>query len=193
MLNNPTEIKFWAKSYTDDYGLERFKVGVGTDTNPNNFTIISGANYIQAPTEWTEYTYPLTGYPGNVYVGIQCLSNDAFIFFVDDVLVNGGGSANDDPGVPVVATELHGNFPNPFNPQTTIRYSVKEATPVTIEIYNVKGQVVKTLVSEAKASGHYTATWNGRDHNNQPVSSGVYFYKMRAGKYSNTKKMILMK
>ncbi|MDD4224546.1 MAG: choice-of-anchor J domain-containing protein, partial [Candidatus Cloacimonetes bacterium] len=193
VLNNPTEIKFWAKSYTDDYGLERFKVGVGTDTNPNNFTIISGANYIQAPTEWTEYTYPLTGYPGNVYVGIQCLSNDAFIFFVDDVLVNGGGSANDDPGVPVVATELHGNFPNPFNPQTTIRYSVKEATPVTIEIYNVKGQVVKTLVSEAKASGHYTATWNGRDNNNQPVSSGVYFYKMRAGKYSNTKKMILMK
>jgi hypothetical protein len=192
VLSNPTEISFWAKSYTDEYGLERFKVGVGTDTNPANFTIISGTNYIQAPVDWTEYTYSLTGYTGNVYVGIQCLSNDAFIFFVDDVRVT-GGTANDDPGTPVVATELHGNFPNPFNPETTIRYSVKEASPVTIEIYNVKGQLVRTLVSEAKAAGNYNVTWNGRDNNGNAAASGVYFYKMNAGKYSSTKKMIMMK
>ena len=92
-----------------------------------------------------------------------------------------------------MAPELHGNFPNPFNPETTIRYSVKEATPVSIDIYNVKGQLVKTLVNENKASGHYSVTWNGRDNNNLPVSSGVYFYKMLAGKYSSTRKMILMK
>ncbi|NLN85663.1 MAG: T9SS type A sorting domain-containing protein, partial [Candidatus Cloacimonetes bacterium] len=181
--------------HTAQYGLERFKVGVSTTgTNPANFTIISGTNYIQAPDVWTEYTYSLADYATSetVYVGIQCVSNDAFIFFIDDVTVIGGDDAND-PGMPVVATQLHSNYPNPFNPETTISYSVKEAAPVSIEIYNAKGQLVKTLVNEDKASGNYKVVWNGRDNNNQAVSSGIYFYKMQAGKYSSTKKMVLMK
>ncbi|MFA7028895.1 MAG: T9SS type A sorting domain-containing protein, partial [Candidatus Cloacimonadaceae bacterium] len=99
----------------------------------------------------------------------------------------------EDPTVPVLATELQGNYPNPFNPETTIRYSVKETVPVTIEIYNLKGQLVRTLVNEVKTAGNYSVIWNGRDSHNQPVSSGVYFYKMNAGKYSSTKKMIMMK
>ena len=193
-LNNPVQLKFWARSYVATYGLERFKVGVSTTgTAPANFTIISGANYVQAPVEWTEYTYDISAYDGNVYVGVQCLSNDAFIFFVDDVTVTGGGVANDDPSAPVVATELRGNYPNPFNPETTISYSVKEAAPVTIEVYNVKGQLVKTLVNEAKAAGHYSIVWNGKDNNGRSAASGVYYYKMNAGKYSSTKKMIMMK
>ena len=195
VLERPIEISFWAKSHTAQYGLERFKVGVSTTgTNPANFTIISGTNYIQAPDVWTEYTYSLADYATSetVYVGIQCVSNDAFIFFIDDVTVIGGDDAND-PGMPVVATQLHSNYPNPFNPETTISYSVKEAAPVSIEIYNAKGQLVKTLVNEDKASGNYKVVWNGRDNNNQAVSSGIYFYKMQAGKYSSTKKMVLMK
>jgi len=192
VLNNPTQITFWARSYTAQYGLERFKVGVSTTgTNPSNFTIISGPNYIQAPVDWTEYTYEIEGYTGNVYIGIQCVSNDAFIFLVDDVTVE--GTPLEDPNVPVLATDLQGNYPNPFNPETTIRYSVKETSPVTIEVYNLKGQLVRTLVNEVKTAGNYSVVWNGRDNNNQPVSSGVYFYKMNAGKYSSTKKMIMMK
>jgi len=192
-LNGANQIKFWAKSYTAQYGLERFKVGVSTTgTNPNNFTIISGASYIEAPTAWTEYTYDLSSY-GRVpiYVGIQCVSDDAFIFFVDDVVV--GGTPSDDPTVPVIATELHGNYPNPFNPETTITYSVKTAEPVTIGIYNVKGQLVKTLVNETKEAGNHSVVWRGDDNSGRSVSSGVYYYKMNAGKYSSTRKMILMK
>jgi hypothetical protein len=192
VLNGPTRITFWARSYTAQYGLERFKVGVSTTgTNPSNFTIISGPNYIQAPVDWTEYTYEIEGYTGNAYIGIQCLSNDAFIFLLDDVTVE--RTPLEDPNVPVLATELQGNYPNPFNPETTIRYSVKETSPVTIEVYNLKGQLVRTLVNEVKTAGNYSVVWNGRDNNNQPVSSGVYFYKMNAGKYSSTKKMIMMK
>ncbi|MFA6726373.1 MAG: C10 family peptidase, partial [Candidatus Cloacimonadaceae bacterium] len=94
-LLNPTQIKFWARSYTAQYGLERFKVGVSTTgTNPSDFTIISGPNFVEAPVDWTEYTYPITGYTGNVYIGIQCVSNDAFIFLVDDVLVMGTQGPN---------------------------------------------------------------------------------------------------
>ncbi len=82
---------FWGKSYVADYGLERFKVGVSTTgTNPADFTIISGDNYVSAPIAWTQYSYSLNNYAGQeIYVGIQCVSNDAFIFFVDDVAVQG--------------------------------------------------------------------------------------------------------
>jgi urease beta subunit len=192
VLHRPTQITFWARSYVTDYGMERFKVGVSTTgTNPSNFTIISGPNYIEAPAVWTEYTYVIDGQPENAYIGIQCVSNDAFIFLLDDVTVE--ATPLEDPTVPVLATELQGNYPNPFNPETTIRYSVKETVPVTIEVYNLKGQLVRTLVNEVKTAGNYSVAWNGRDSHNQPVSSGVYFYKMNAGKYSSTKKMIMMK
>ncbi len=191
-VNNPVQLKFWARSLTAQYGLERFKVGVSTTgTAPDDFTIISGANYVQAPIEWTEYTYDLDAYNGNVYVGVQCLSNDAWFFMVDDFEI--GGSDAEDPIVPVVATTLKNNFPNPFNPETTIAFSVKDNSPVTIGIYNVKGQLVKTLVNETKAAGNYTVPWNGTDSNGRAVSSGIYYYKMNAGKYSSTKKMIMMK
>jgi hypothetical protein len=193
VLNGADQLRFWAKSYTDQYGLERFKVGVSTTgTNPANFTIISGASYIEAPTAWTEYTYDLSSY-GRVpiYVGIQCVSNDAFIFFVDDVVV--GGSPNGEDTVPVAATELRGNFPNPFNPTTTIAYSVKTPEAVTIGIFNVKGQLIRTLVNEAKEAGNHTVVWNGDDNSGRRVSSGIYYYKMSAGKYSSTRKMVMMK
>jgi hypothetical protein len=78
---------FWAKSVTDQYGLERFKVGVSAGgTAPANFTIISAGSFIQAPVVWTQYTYPLVAYMGQtVRLAIQCVSNDAFAFLVDDI------------------------------------------------------------------------------------------------------------
>jgi hypothetical protein len=189
-------VGFWARSLTDDYGLERFKVGVSNGgTVPADFTIISPGTYVQAPVDWTYYEYdiPATFIPGTVRVGINCVSNDAFIFMVDDFVMDLGATANEDPVVPVINTALHGNFPNPFNPETTISYSVKGTSPVTVEIYNTKGQKVKTLVNETKGEGNYTVKWDGTDNNNQKVTSGVYFYRMNSGKYTSSKKMILMK
>jgi hypothetical protein len=193
-VTNATQIKFWAKSMNATYGLERFKVGVSTTgTAPANFTIISGATYIEAPITWTEYTYNITNGNVPVYIGIQCVSNDAFVFFVDDVTIIGGPSANEDITVPVIATELKSNYPNPFNPETTISFSVKEASPVSIEVFNVKGQLVKTLINDVQEAGNHNVVWNGKDNNGRAVSSGIYYYKMNTGKYSSTKKMIMMK
>ena len=93
----------------------------------------------------------------------------------------------------IAKTELAGNYPNPFNPETNIAYSVKETGNVTLEIYNLRGQLVKTLVNDVNESGDHIVTWNGTDYTNKKVSSGVYFYKMKADKYVSTKKMILMK
>jgi hypothetical protein len=85
------------------------------------------------------------------------------------------------------------NYPNPFNPETTISFSLNEAGPVELAIYNIKGQKIKTLVNETLPAQNYNIVWNGRDDNNQQVSSGVYFYRMHTPTYTSTRKMILMK
>lgn len=95
----------------------------------------------------------------------------------------------------ILATELSGNYPNPFNPTTTISFSVTtESTEITeLIIYNQKGQKVKQLISDQLSAGKHSVVWNGDDENNKPVSSGMYLYKLKNGTYSSTKKMILMK
>jgi len=102
------------------------------------------------------------------------------------------GSSNEDDLIPVSATILSGNYPNPFNPETTISYSVKDRSPVRIEIYNLKGQKIRTLVNQDQTPGHYRIVWNGKDESGSSVGSGVYFYRMQAGSYSSTRKMLLM-
>jgi hypothetical protein len=89
---------------------------------------------------------------------------------------------------------LSQNYPNPFNPTTTIKYTLKERTQVSLRIYNVAGQLTRTLVNEVKSPGEvHAATWDGRNDAGQSVSSGVYFYKLVAGDYVQTKKMVLLK
>lgn len=85
------------------------------------------------------------------------------------------------------------NYPNPFNPETSIGYVVANAAQVEVAIYNVMGAKVKTLVSEFQPAGTYTVKWYGDSDNGQKVASGVYFYKMSAGDFSEVKKMTLLK
>jgi len=89
--------------------------------------------------------------------------------------------------------ELAQNYPNPFNPETQIRFLLPERSFVTLTIYNNLGQVVRHLVSESRPAGAYVATWNGRDEMGQTVSSGVYFYELKAGKFHQIRKMLLMR
>lgn len=101
----------------------------------------------------------------------------------------------DDPITPPaeIYPILQQNFPNPFNPETKISYSLPKSGSVEINIYNVKGQLIKTLENSQKATGDHNVNWNGTDTNGKPVPAGMYFYKMTAGKFSSTKKMVLLK
>ncbi|MCD4797244.1 MAG: T9SS type A sorting domain-containing protein, partial [Candidatus Cloacimonetes bacterium] len=101
-----------------------------------------------------------------------------------------------DENIIPIASQLIGNYPNPFNPFTTISFELNtENTENTeIVIYNLKGQKVKQLVNEQLPAGQHSVAWNGTDDSGKSVSSGIYFYKMRSdGRYTSTKKMILMK
>jgi hypothetical protein len=101
-------------------------------------------------------------------------------------------SSNDNLVNPTI-TALNGNFPNPFNPVTSIRFSLKEASDVKLSIYNMKGQLVSNLVNAPMNAGNHQLVWNGRDDKGSPVASGIYLYRMEAGSYRATQKMMLMK
>ena len=87
---------------------------------------------------------------------------------------------------------LYDNFPNPFNPSTTIRYSLKDAQHTKLTIYNALGQKIRTIVDEPRAAGIHTIQWNGRNDSGWQVSSGVYFYRIEAGKFVQTRKMMMV-
>jgi hypothetical protein len=88
---------------------------------------------------------------------------------------------------------LKQNYPNPFNPETNIQFMVPQGSNVSIEIFNILGQKVKKLVSEFKDAGIYSVRWDGANEDGQNVPSGVYFYKMVAGDFAQTNKMIMLR
>ena len=88
---------------------------------------------------------------------------------------------------------LSQNFPNPFNPRTSIRYALPSDAKVKLVIYNVLGQKIKTLVEGHQTAGYNTVWWDGNDENGDQVASGIYFYRLEAGKFNEVKKMMLLK
>jgi hypothetical protein len=88
---------------------------------------------------------------------------------------------------------LHNNYPNPFNPVTNITYDIPEVANVSLEIYNVMGQKVRTLASGSHEPGRYRVLWNATNDFGEGLSSGMYIYKIQAGDFVSVKKLILMK
>lgn len=94
----------------------------------------------------------------------------------------------------LMKSNLSQNYPNPFNSNTIIRYSLPSKTHIMLEIYNVSGQQVRTLVDEEQKSGTYQVLWNGKDNSGNKVASGVYFYELKIGdKFSQIKKLLLFR
>ena len=94
--------------------------------------------------------------------------------------------------VEITVTALNSNYPNPFNPETTISYDIKDAAQVRLDVFNLKGQLVKTLVNDEQSSGRYNVVFTATDDRGNKLSSGLYFYRLRAGDYVKTRKMMLM-
>jgi Carboxypeptidase regulatory-like domain/FlgD Ig-like domain len=111
--------------------------------------------------------------------------------FSNELHVIPGSGAGDDL-IPLV-TELKGNYPNPFNPETAIKFSLSSAQNVSLKVYNMKGQVVKTLADRKMEAANHKLVWNGKDDAGKPTASGVYFYRMVSDEYNATKKMMLLK
>ena len=113
-----------------------------------------------------------------------------------DILTYLGGSPSPPTDAPTIAfsNALEQNYPNPFNPQTSIAFSLKKRGHVRIDVYDVTGALVRTLVDETRAEGSYSdVRWDGHDRNGGRVASGVYFYKLVTDGFQQTRKMVLLK
>jgi flagellar hook assembly protein FlgD len=88
---------------------------------------------------------------------------------------------------------LDGNFPNPFNPMTTIKFALPARTMVELQVFDLRGRLVSNLVSREMEPGHHTVKWAGRDDSGRAVPSGAYFYRLRAQGETRTDKMLLLK
>jgi hypothetical protein len=147
-----------------------------------------------------EYQYAITSVHTNGVESIPSFSN----------IINKTTPADAEDQTLPAEYKLYGNFPNPFNPQTVISFQLSadsDQEEVELAIYNTKGQKVKTFgfikgdlgtsefipLSPSQPYSLYEITWNGTDNNNQPVPSGIYFYRLKAGNFSATKKMLLLK
>ena len=114
---------------------------------------------------------------------------DQKIFILETLTPSG---VDDLPGMPRNFA-LHQNYPNPFNPTTTIAYDLREATNVTLRIYDVAGRLVRALVEEHESAGRKTVVWDAKNDAGNDVATGVYFYRLAAGDFVQVRKMILMK
>jgi hypothetical protein len=152
-----------------------------------------------SPGEYYEYTVQLAPTTEIDYTGaITIDSNDPLQSQLTVTVFGHPSSGQTDNNVPGLVNAFRGAYPNPFNPETSLNYSLAHEGRANLAVYNVKGQLVRTLVNENKAAGQYTVKWNGTDNNGRNVASGVYFgiftTKADSGdRYTSTKKMILLK
>ncbi|MDP8204511.1 MAG: S8 family serine peptidase [Candidatus Tenebribacter mawsonii] len=200
LVFNPEEFVFEALTndiITDELSIENTGSGIGT----YSIELIYTGNWLE-----------LDSYSGDV----EPDEIDTILLTINpDGLENGDHSAEisitDNRNVTVIpvtltvdmvdannnlinANTLLGNHPNPFNPSTTISFSLIEQSNIEVSIYSIKGQKIKTLVKSSFGTGVHSTVWNGNNDSGEPVSSGVYFYKLRVnGKTEATKKMLLLK
>jgi hypothetical protein len=161
-------LSFWAKSITDQYGLERFQIAVGSTANPDDFTLISAGNYIEAPTDWTQYEYDLSSYDGQtIRIGIHYVGADSFVLQMDEFKVEGTLGVDDyfldDSEFKIISQEN-----NQFNISLSTTYNEN----ISFSVYTISGQ---TLVFNniSKDSDKYIY-----DLDMSYAASGIYLVKM---------------
>jgi hypothetical protein len=152
---------------------------------------------------WEVAEFDLTAYEGmNVLLKFDFGSDgsvqyagwyvDSVAVYSMDTVVTKIGPDDGHNGIPKVFA-LQQNYPNPFNPITTIRYQLPKTANVKLAVYNMLGQKVKTLVNESQTANYYSIQWNGLNDSGSRVSSGIYLYRIEAGEFIKTNKMLLLK
>jgi len=100
---------------------------------------------------------------------------------------------NEDIPLQPIEYQLKQNFPNPFNAETTIQYQLGKRTPVVLSIYDILGRKVRTVINERQTTGYHSIRWDGLNKSKTQVASGLYFYRIEAGDFLDTKKLLLVR
>lgn len=155
--------------------------------------------------EYTRINTEMISTKGSAFIGTSYSYTDEnvvpgviYYYKLEDLDVDGFNTFHGPVMAKVTATTpthfaLGQNYPNPFNASTMISYTLKSDADVTLKIYNILGQEVKTLLEKHQPAGTYTVTWDGKDSKGNDVASGIYFYQIKAGEFSAKKKMAYLK
>ena len=131
------------------------------------------------------------------YTGFPARQAIHFPYDSKSALINPGGAATAVEALDLATLpsshSLDDASPNPFNPEATIRFSLPQDEQVVLQVFNLQGQLVKTLHQGHVAAGTYQSVWDGTDETGASMASGVYLYNLQAGRFSQTKKMTLLK
>jgi hypothetical protein len=147
-------------------------------------------------TDWKLETLSLADYEGKIIrVRFRLVSNGTVQrdgWYVDDISITSAGLPTTTLPLSRLVYDLKPNSPNPFNPSTIIEYSLPQPETVDLSVYDLRGRRVRTLVQRRVEAGVHRATWQGHDDHGKRVGSGVYFYKLKAGSYEKTRKLVLV-
>ena len=159
--------------------------------------VFDGSNYDSLLiSEENQFRLNIEEFPRNVWLNWEVWvtdnqdtvwSSSSFTLMVDGVV-----GIRDRKMIPEEFV-LQQNYPNPFNPSTTLRYGLPDDVTVSLVIYDIRGNLVKTFAPQSQVSGWYECTWNGIDDSGQPVSTGLYITKIQAGSFTRTIKMLYLK
>jgi hypothetical protein len=193
-LRTESPLLLWNDNLTDPPGLPPRAVFV----HGNNTAIPLIFAYSDTCCRWWDEG-DLFGYIVSAGLGIGYDNSPADIAELELILSGYPEMPYDPTGIgddtPDLSYRLDANFPNPFNPVTSIRYGIEQPAVVSLRVYNVAGQLVRTLVDERQTprAGGYSVQWNGTDDRGNHVASGVYFYRLVANDFMKTRKMVLLK
>jgi hypothetical protein len=185
--DSTTTLKVWdfVSDVETPYSLLHYQFFTANDSLLYSYNAANGQLSLSAVTDF----YGIVGLTFTVTDDSSATAADSLLVFVDEVTDISDPSAGNIP----VEYVLMQNYPNPFNPATTIRYGIPKAEKVAVVIFNILGQKVRTLVSGKQEPGYYTLTWDSRDDFGNPVSSGLYFLRVTAGRQHKTIKIMLVK
>jgi hypothetical protein len=152
---------------------------------------------VSSTRAWAEVSVEIEG-RGTSYsfTDPTCVAGSGYRYRVDVADESGRQTLfeTDAMTIPAATAELYQNVPNPFNPSTSVRYYLPREAAVTLRIYDTAGRLVATLVDdEVRAAGPHVVEWNGRDTDGRMAASGVYFYRLDSGKYTASRKMVLLR
>ncbi len=144
-------------------------------------------------SEYSERYFNLENYWGqSIYIAFRHHSlNPMDYLLLDKVFIY--KDVSNDIVINHNSTRLYNNYPNPFNPETRISFNLNSSQKVSLNIYNIKGEIVKTLLDQYMNMGNHEIVWNGKDADNKPMPSGIYFYQLKTSSFMSTKKMLLLK
>ncbi len=153
-----------------------------------------GASLFEQVAKVTEPIYQeVLDIPGNYQYQIRVQYQEGYSRMSETLAFDWGGVSSDDPSVNPVISGLLGNYPNPFNPTTTIRFSLADPSESRLTVYNLRGQRVCLLADEMMSAGEHHKVWDGRDQTGRMVSSGIYLIRLQTKDGNFTQKAMLMK